>query len=61
MKWRVVLELTGPDGIVGLHEVGGCAAVAEYVPQMIGLTRGEGKQLLAALQGPSRSSSGGGS
>jgi len=31
MKWRVMLELVGPDGIVGVHEVGGRAAVAEYV------------------------------
>jgi hypothetical protein len=22
MKWRVLLELVGPDGIVGVHEVG---------------------------------------
>ena len=50
MKWRVVLELTGPDGTVGVHEVGGRAAVAEYVPQTIGLTLEEGKHLLAALQ-----------
>jgi hypothetical protein len=38
MKWRVVLELTGPDGTVGVHEVGGRAIVAEYAPQTIGLT-----------------------
>ena len=50
MKWRVMLELVGPDGIVGVHEVGGGAAVAEYAPRMIGLTLEEGKQLLAALQ-----------
>jgi hypothetical protein len=50
MKWRVMLELVGPDGIVGVHEVGGRAAVAEYAPQMIGLTLAEGKHLLAALQ-----------
>ena len=50
MKWRVMLELVGPDGTVGVHEVGGRAAVAEYVPQMIGLTLEEGKHLLAALQ-----------
>ena len=50
MKWRVVLELTGPDGTVGVHEVGGRAAVAEHTPQLIGLTLEEGKQLLAALQ-----------
>jgi hypothetical protein len=50
MKWRVMLELVGPDGTVGVHEVGGRAAVAEYVPQMIGLTLEEAKHLLAALQ-----------
>jgi len=50
MKWRVVLELIGPDGCVGVHEVGGRAAVAEYAPRMIGLTLTEGKHLLAALQ-----------
>jgi hypothetical protein len=25
MKWRVMLELVGPDGVVGVHEVGGRA------------------------------------
>src|SRR5271170_3805335 len=50
MKWRVVLELTGPDGTVGVHEVGGRATVAEYATQTIGLTLEEGKHLLAALQ-----------
>jgi hypothetical protein len=50
MKWRVMLELVGPDGIVGVHEVGGRAAVAEYAPRLIGLTLEEGKHLLAGLQ-----------
>jgi hypothetical protein len=50
MKWRVMLELVGPDGIVGVHEVGGRASVAEYAPRLIGLTLEEGKDLLAALQ-----------
>jgi hypothetical protein len=50
MKWRVMLELVGPDGIVCVHEVCGRAAVAEYAPQMIGLSLEEGKHLLAALQ-----------
>src|ERR1700709_411259 len=50
MKWRVMLELVGPDGTVGVHEVGGRAAVAEYAPRMTGLTLDEGKHLLAALQ-----------
>jgi hypothetical protein len=44
------VELVGPDGAVGVHEVGGRAAVGEYVPRMIGLTLEEGKHLLAALQ-----------
>ena len=51
MKWRVVLELVGADGTVGIHEVSGGAAVAEYAPRMIGLTLAEGKQMLAAVQG----------
>jgi len=50
MKWRVMLELVGPDGTVGVHEVGGRTAVAEYAPRLIGLTLDEGKHLLAALQ-----------
>jgi hypothetical protein len=50
MKWRVMLELVGPDGTIGIHEVGGRAAVAEYAPQMIGMTLAEGKRVLAALQ-----------
>jgi hypothetical protein len=50
MKWRVVLELTGPDGTVGIHEVSGGATVAEYAPRMIGLTLAEGKLMLAAVQ-----------
>jgi hypothetical protein len=50
MKWRVLLELVGPDGTVVVHEVGGRAAVAEYAPQMIGLTLADGKRVLARLQ-----------
>jgi len=46
MNWRVMLELTGPDGTVGIHEVGGRTAVAEYAPQMIGLTLGGSNCLL---------------
>jgi hypothetical protein len=37
------MELVGPDGIVGVHEVGGRAAVAEYAPRLIGLTLEEGR------------------
>ena len=50
MQWWLMLELVGPDGTVCVHEVCGRAAVAEYAPQMIGLTLEEGKHLLAALQ-----------
>jgi hypothetical protein len=50
MKWRVVLELIGPDGTVDVREVGGGAAVAEYAPRMIGLTLAEEKRMLAAVQ-----------
>src|ERR1700688_4235634 len=50
MKWRGVLEVGGPGGVGGGPEVGGRAAVAEYVPQMIGLTLEEGRHLLAMLQ-----------
>jgi hypothetical protein len=32
MKWRVMLELVGPDGTIVVHEVGGRAPVAEYAP-----------------------------
>jgi hypothetical protein len=35
MKWRIVLELVGADGTVGVHEVIGGAAGAEYAPRMI--------------------------
>lgn len=47
MKWRVVLELTEPDGTVVVREVGGRDAVGEYTPRTIGLTLAEGKQMLA--------------
>ena len=33
MKWRVMLEMVGPDGTVGVHEVGSRTAVTEYLPQ----------------------------
>jgi hypothetical protein len=50
MKLRVVLELIGPDGTIGVHEVGGRAAVAKYAPEMMGLPLGEVKHMLAAVQ-----------
>ena len=33
MKWRVMLELVGTDGTVGVHEVGGREAVVERLWQ----------------------------
>jgi hypothetical protein len=50
MTWRVMLELVGADGAVGVHEIGGGAAVAEYAPRTIGLTLAEGKRMLSAAQ-----------
>jgi hypothetical protein len=58
MKWRVMLELGGPDGTVVVHEVPGRAAVVEYAPQMIGLTLADGKQVLAGSPAASRGSRG---
>jgi hypothetical protein len=50
MRWRAVLEVTGTDGAVRTHEIGGGAAVDEYLPHTIGLSLAEGKRLLAGLQ-----------
>jgi hypothetical protein len=50
MKWRVVMELTGADGAVRVHEIGGGAAIDEYSPGTVGLTLAEGKLVLARLQ-----------
>jgi hypothetical protein len=61
MKWRAMWELVGSDGTVGVQEVGGRAAVAEYAPWLIGLTLGEGQASARCLAGPFLSSTGGGS
>jgi hypothetical protein len=50
MKWRVVMEVTGADGAVGVHEIGGGARIDEYSPRSVGLTLAEGKLVLAGLQ-----------
>jgi hypothetical protein len=50
MKWRIVVELIGADGTIGVHEVGGGDAPDEYSPRTIGLTLAEGKQILALVQ-----------
>jgi transposase len=47
---RVVMEVTGADGAVRAHEIGGGAAVDEYSPRTVGLTLAEGKLVLAGLQ-----------
>jgi hypothetical protein len=53
------IGVVGPDGIVGVHEVAGRAAVAEYAPRLIGLTLEEEKQSACCVAGPSRSGTGG--
>jgi hypothetical protein len=52
MRWRVLMELTGPDGGVRLEEVvaGGERAVDPLADSPIGLTLGEGKTILAVVQ-----------
>ena len=51
MKWRVMVELTGVEGIVQLHEVSaGGSATAECSAETLGLTMAEGKMTLAGLQ-----------
>ena len=50
MKWRVVMEVTRADGAVRVHEIGGRAAVEEYLPRTVGPTLADGKLVLAGLQ-----------
>jgi hypothetical protein len=51
MKWRVVVELTGMDGTVQLHEVGsGGNAAAVGSVGTLGLTLANAKRTLAGLQ-----------
>ena len=50
MKWRVVMEVTGADGAIRVHEIGGGARIDEYSPRTVGLTLAEGKLVLAGLQ-----------
>jgi hypothetical protein len=61
MKWRVVMEVTGADGAVRVHEIGGGARIDEYSPWTVGLTLAEGKLVLAGLQHHLRSGTDGGS
>ena len=51
MKWRVMVELTGSDGIVRLHEVSaGGSNTIECSAGTVGLTLADGKRTLAGLQ-----------
>jgi hypothetical protein len=51
MSWRVLIELTEPDGRVRLEEVmaGGGRALDPLAGSPIGLTLAEGKTILAGL------------
>ena len=51
MQWRVMVELSGVEGTVQLHEVStGGSATAEYSAETLGLSVAEGKMTLAGLQ-----------
>jgi hypothetical protein len=52
MRWRMLIELTGSDGIVRLHEVvaGGDRPVDPLADSPIGLTLAERKTILAGVQ-----------
>ena len=51
MKWRVMVELTGSDGIVRLQEVSaGGSNASECSAATVGLTLAAGKRTLAGLQ-----------
>ena len=51
MKWRVIVELTGIDGIVRSHEVSaGGSNTSECVAGTVGLTLADGKRTLAGLR-----------
>jgi hypothetical protein len=51
MKWRVMVELTGSDGIVRLQEVNaGGSNASECSAGTVGLLLADGKRTLAGLQ-----------
>ena len=52
MRWRVVVELSGTDGVVHLHEVhlGENSLNAGSSPVTLGLALGEAKAVLSNLQ-----------
>ena len=43
------MQVSGADGAVRAHEIGGGAAVDEYSPRTVGLTLAEGKLVFAGL------------
>ncbi len=52
MKWRVVVELTGMDGTVQLHEVGtGSDTTAVCSVGTLGLTLADAKRTLGGCSG----------
>jgi hypothetical protein len=51
MRWRIMLELAGPDGTPKLHQVGtGERSGAGHTAATLDLSLEEGKAVLAALQ-----------
>ena len=51
MKWRIMLELAGPDGVPWMHEIGvGERSPAGHTAATLGLGLAEVKATLAALQ-----------
>ncbi len=51
MKWRIMLELAGPDGTPQMHEVGaGERSAAGHSAATLGLGLEESKAVLAAVQ-----------
>jgi hypothetical protein len=50
MKWRVMVELTGSEGVVCLHEVrAGGTNTTECSAGTVGLTLADGKRTMAGL------------
>ena len=51
MRWRVLLEVTGADGVLATRELStGARHALEAAPATVGLSLAEGKATLAALQ-----------
>ena len=51
MKWRVLLEVTGPNGATVIHEASaGTWRASGASPATVGLSLAEGKSTLAVVQ-----------